>query len=90
MRLLVITVSTRDCTHCSQQCKAAVNQWKGHSVVWSKAGTQEGNDKRCKPSPQGRLVKTLTVVVNHDCFCLVCAALGYQLRSCHVRVVNLQ
>ena len=27
-----------DCAHCSQQCKAVVNQCKGHSRVWSRSG----------------------------------------------------
>ena len=53
-----------------------VNQCKGDSGVWARSGLvisalrkhTRGIDKRFRPSPQGRLVETLTVVVNHDCF----------------------
>ena len=27
-----------DCVHCSQQCKAVVNQCEGHSGVWDRSG----------------------------------------------------
>ena len=48
-----------------------VIQGSGLGLVYVRSALRDharGTDKRFRLSPQGRLVETLTVIVNHDCF----------------------